>query len=152
MGFDESNIKKFGFKKSDWNKAAKAYNETLDGGDEGVCGEDSQLLLKQMSAKLSGERHWAIVLQSDSIPQSEFDSKKQCIDFMIDTHLRLPLYTELCGFEKASVMWKHQCQKSADEEDEGDDKGDNDDGAQKGDPLPLPDTMQNLQEENNRLR
>ena len=36
MGFDESNIKKFGFKKSDWNKAAKAYNETLDGGDEGV--------------------------------------------------------------------------------------------------------------------
>ena len=40
MGFDESNIKKFGFKKSDWNKAAKAYNETLDGGDEGVCGQD----------------------------------------------------------------------------------------------------------------
>jgi len=39
MGFDESNIKKFGFKKSDWNKAAKAYNETLDGGDEGVCGD-----------------------------------------------------------------------------------------------------------------
>ena len=152
MGFDESNIKKFGFKKSDWNKAAKAYNETLDGGDEGVCGEDSQLLLEQLSVKLSGERHWAIVLHDDSIPQSEFDTKKQCVDFMINTHLRLPMHTELCSFEKASVMWKHQCQKSTDEEDEGDDKGDNDDGAQEGDPLPLPDTMQNLQEENNRLR
>ena len=80
MGFDESNIKKFGYSKKDWNKVAKAYNETLDGGDEGVCGEDSQHLLKQLSAKLSGERHWAIVLQADSIPQSEFDSKKQCID------------------------------------------------------------------------
>ena len=40
MGFDESNIKKFGYNKKDWNKVAKAYNETLDGGDEGVCGED----------------------------------------------------------------------------------------------------------------
>ena len=36
MGFDESNIKKFGYNKKDWNKVSKAYNETLDGGDEGV--------------------------------------------------------------------------------------------------------------------